>query len=73
MLLNGPRAAPVVRSLLPVRGRIGAVVTVTGIRFGLMRGAGVVRFGAATATELRQLELHEGSRSGSPRVPPKAG
>ena len=51
VLLNGPRAAPVLRSLSPVRGRIGDVVTVTGIRFGLKRGAGVVRFGATTATD----------------------
>ena len=50
VLLNGPAAAPVLRTLSPGQGRVGAVVTLTGIRVGLKRGAGVVRFGGATAT-----------------------
>jgi FG-GAP-like repeat/IPT/TIG domain len=51
VLLNGPRVAPVLKGLSPVRGRAGAVVTLVGAHFGARRGAGVVKFGAVTATE----------------------
>lgn len=50
VLLNGPHAAPVLTGLSPVRGPAGAVITLTGMRFGARRGAGTVRFGAVTAT-----------------------
>jgi FG-GAP-like repeat/IPT/TIG domain len=49
VLLNGPRAAPVLRDLTPCQGRVGAVITLTGARFGASRGASVVGFGATTA------------------------
>lgn len=49
VLLNGPRAAPVLRDLTPRQARIGTIVTLIGAHFGVKRGAGVVKFGAATA------------------------
>ena len=49
VLLNGPRAAPLLRDLTPCQGRLGAVITLTGARFGASRGASVVSFGAAAA------------------------
>jgi hypothetical protein len=51
VLLNGPRVAPLLTRLSPVRARSGAVVTLAGAHFGARRGAGVVTFGAVTATE----------------------
>ena len=51
VLLSGPRVAPVLESLSPRRGHAGAVVTLVGAHFGTRRGAGVVKFGAAIATE----------------------
>jgi IPT/TIG domain len=50
VLLNGPRAAPVLTSLSPLRGRIGTIVTLVGAHFGARRVASVVKFVAATAT-----------------------
>ena len=51
VLLNGPREAPALSRLSPLRGRAGAVVTLTGLRFGARQGAGTVRFGAVKATD----------------------
>ena len=50
VLLNGPHEAPVLRGISPARGMAGAVVTLTGLRFGVRQGAGAVRFGSVKAT-----------------------
>lgn len=42
-------ATPVLHDLTPRQGRLGAVITLTGARFGVRRGASLVRFGATTA------------------------
>jgi hypothetical protein len=49
VLLNGPRAVPLLRALSPIQGRVGAIVTLTGRYFGALRNASVVKFGATTA------------------------
>ncbi len=50
VLLNGPRVAPLLTSLSPAKGRVGATITVTGAHFGARRGAGVVTFGGTAVT-----------------------
>jgi hypothetical protein len=50
VLLNGPRALPVIFKVSPVRGAVGITVTVTGHHFGAVRGRSTVRFGTTTAS-----------------------
>jgi len=50
VLLNGPRATPIILDLSPARGHIGATVTLTGWHFGAKCSTSLVRFGAKTAT-----------------------
>ena len=47
--LNGPLSTPVIRGISPVKGGIGAVVTLTGKHFGAKRGRGAVSFGDVAA------------------------
>ena len=50
VLLNGPRALPVISRSVPASGRVGVTVTIVGHHFGSERGRSTVRFGATTAT-----------------------